>query len=121
MITPSESIIVCSLDSFCEVYFSFTAFSGFEKFFPKSEESSSVNKPAEGEDCSRRFQNKQHFCCLTLLLFALSCAIFFLSFKENTKDQESLVSEREKRNDDEDEGQRGGKKDEWYSWTRFQV
>lgn len=58
---------------------------GFEKFFPKSEESSSVNKPTE----------------------------------DNTKEPESLVSEREKTSDDGDERQRGGKKDEWYSWTRF--
>ncbi|CAJ1048794.1 AFG3-like protein 1 [Xyrichtys novacula] len=56
---------------------------GFEKFFPKSEESS---KSAEG----------------------------------NTKEPESIVSERQNTNDDEDERQRGGKKEEWYSWTRFQ-
>ncbi|XP_074521841.1 mitochondrial inner membrane m-AAA protease component AFG3L1-like [Halichoeres trimaculatus] len=59
---------------------------GFEKFFPKSEESSSVNKPTE----------------------------------ENTKEPESLVSEKEQTNGDGDERQRGDKKDEWYSWTRFQ-
>ncbi|KAM7014959.1 mitochondrial inner membrane m-AAA protease component AFG3L1-like [Tautogolabrus adspersus] len=59
---------------------------GFEKFFPKSEESSGVNKSA----------------------------------KENTKEQESLVSERQDPSDDGDERGRGEKKDEWYSWTRFQ-
>ncbi|XP_034536623.1 AFG3-like protein 1 [Notolabrus celidotus] len=59
---------------------------GFEKFFPKSEERSGVNKSAE----------------------------------ENTKDPESLVSERQNTNDDGDERQREGKKEEGYSWTRFQ-
>nr|XP_020489277.1 AFG3-like protein 1 [Labrus bergylta] len=59
---------------------------GFEKFFPKSEERSEVNKSA----------------------------------KENTKEQESLVSERQDPSDDGDERRRGEKKDEWYSWTRFQ-
>ncbi|XP_041639175.1 AFG3-like protein 1 [Cheilinus undulatus] len=59
---------------------------GFEKFFPKTEESSSVDKSA----------------------------------KENTKEQESLVSERQDTSNGGDERQGGGKRHEWYSWMRFQ-
>ncbi|XP_041809838.1 AFG3-like protein 2 isoform X1 [Chelmon rostratus] len=60
---------------------------GFEKFFPKSEESAGVDKSAEDE---------------------------------NTKEQESLVREGRDNDDNEDERQRGRKKEESHWWTRFQ-
>ncbi|XP_019126013.1 AFG3-like protein 1 isoform X2 [Larimichthys crocea] len=61
---------------------------GFEKFFPKSEESTGVNKSSEDE---------------------------------SPKEQESLVREGQDPNDDEDERQRGRKKEESHWWTRFQA
>lgn len=40
---------------------------------------------------------------------------------ESPKEQESLVREGQDPNDDEDERQRGRKKEESHWWTRFQV
>ncbi|KAM3625752.1 uncharacterized protein V6R79_017067 [Siganus canaliculatus] len=60
---------------------------GFEKFFPKTQESAGVNKSSENE---------------------------------NTKEEESLVREKQDVNDEGDQRGGGGKKEESHWWTRFQ-
>lgn len=94
------------------------SFSGFEKFFPKTEESTGVNKSAEsGDGMSHRPKQRTH------ILFSVFILMFFpfCDSDVNTKEQESFGGKGQQRNDDGDERRRGGKKEEWQWWTRFQV
>ena len=91
---------------------------GFEKFFPKSEDSAGVNKSAEGEEGVSR-HHRQHLYTLCCRFSNNVLLIFCLYLDVNTK--ESFAREGQDGNNDGDDRQREGKKEESNWWTYFQV
>lgn len=90
---------------------------GFEKFFPKAEETSGVNKPTKGEESGSQ-GTVQHIYIFCSQIWWIFCC----HSDENAKAQESFLREGQDRsNNDGDERQRGRKKEESHWWTRFQV